>query len=219
VAAVFRRIHLAAVLCAAAILSALVAGADRAVGQSATTTVEPSPSAPTAFDALCAEATTTTTSRSTTAPATAIGPSLCDVLAQLPAHRVAAEWDSVWDGTVSGSVQPVGCTPVPGIGSIVLVAFADGEVVGLGRTDSGAYSCDNGAEIPPSSHAYGIAGERTDRFTLTFEDGVTLTSGPIVDGHAVLRQDTGFGVITIELQCRDCSTDETESTAGSQPTG
>jgi hypothetical protein len=221
--AVIRRIHVVAALCAAAIVSSLLAGADRAVGQPSTTTVDPSPSAPTAFDAVCAEAATTTTSTSTTAPttasATAIGPSLCDVLAQLPADRITAGWDSVWDGTVSGSVQPVGCTPVPGNGSIVLVAFADGEVVGLGRTDSGAYSCENGAEIPPSSHAYGIAGERTDRFTLTFEDGVTLTSGPIVDGHAVLRQDTGFGVVTIELQCRDCATDETEPTAGSQPTG
>jgi hypothetical protein len=214
--------HLAAVtLCAAVAATTMLPGVGGAAGEPSTTILDPAPSTP-PIDALCT-ATTTTTSTSTTAPTTApapaIGPSLCDVLAQLPADRVAAEWDSVWDGTVSGSVQPVGCTPVPGTGSIVLVAFADGEVVGLGRTDSGAYSCDNGAEIPPSSHAYGIAGERTDRFTLTFEDGVTLTSGPIVDGHAVLVQDTGFGVMTIELQCRDCATDETAPTAGSQPTG
>jgi hypothetical protein len=166
------------------------------------------------FDAVCQSATTTTGAPTTTI--SPVGPSLCDVLAQLPPDRIRVERDSVWDGTVSGSVQPVGCTPVPGTGSIVLLAFADGEVVGLGRTDTGAYSCDNGAEIPPSSHAYGIGGELADSFTLTFEDGVTLTSGPIIDGHAVLLQDTGFGVMMIELQCRDCELDpdETSETEG-----
>jgi hypothetical protein len=212
-----RRRHIAVALSLGTILTALAPVISDAAGEPSTTTVEPSSSTPALFDAICAQAATTTTTTTAVAPptATAIGPSLCDVLALLPADRVAKEWDSVWDGTVSGSVQPVGCTPVPHTGSIVLVAFADGEVVGLGRTDSGAYSCGDVA-VPPSSLAYGIAGERTDRFTLTFEDGVTLTSGPIVDGHAVLLQDTGFGVVRIELQCRDCSTDAPESTTGGQ---
>jgi hypothetical protein len=147
-------------------------------------------------------ATTTTTVTTSTGLA-----SLCDLIDSLPPDRVEEEWESVWDGTVSGAVQPVGCSPVSQTGSIILLVLSDGEVVGAGSTDTGAYSCDNGAAIPPSSLAYGIAGELTDHFALTFADGVTLTSGIVTDGHAVALQDTGFGVVTIELQCRDCAED------------
>jgi hypothetical protein len=39
---------------------------------------------------------------------------------------------------------------------------------------------------------------------LTFTDDVQLTSGPIEDGHARAVQDTGFGLVTIELTCEGC---------------
>ena len=177
--------------------------------------LDPTPVAPTPIDVVCTAATTTT------APATSttIAPSLCDLFAQLPSDQVAEGWDSVWDGTVTGSIQPVGCTSVAQTGSMILFVLADGEVVGVGRTDTGAYGCDNGADIPPSSYAYGFTGELTDHFALTFDDGVTMTSGAVVDGRAVLQQDTGFGVVTIELQCRDCAADPTESTLSSEAGG
>jgi hypothetical protein len=208
-----RTAFVASALCLGAVVTTLAPVVSSAGGGPATTIVDPISSAPVPIGALCTDATTTSTIPTTTA-AMAIAPSLCDVVAQLPADRVTAEWDSIWDGTVSGSVQPVGCTPVAQTGAIVLIALADGEVFGLGRTDTGGYGCDNGVDVPPSSYAYGIAGERADRLTLKFEDGVTIASGPIVDGRAVLQQDTGFGVVTIELRCRDCATDAPESTVG-----
>jgi hypothetical protein len=201
----------ALVLCVGATVATLLPAASSAGSEPSTTLVGAIPSTPMALDALCSESTTTTA-----APTTTIAASLCDALTQLPQlppDDADEEWDSVWDGTVNGSIQPVGCSSVSQTGSIVLIVLADGEVFGVGRTDSGAYGCDNGVDIPPTSLAYAIDGERTDRFSLTFEDGVTISSDPIVDGRAVLRQDTGFGVVTIELRCRGCPADATESTA------
>jgi hypothetical protein len=171
-----------------------------------TTTLEapsttPSTEAQNRFGCVDATSTTVVVTTSTTLP------SVCDLINSHPADEALEEgeaWESVWDGTIVGSVQPVGCTPVSQTGSIILVVASDGEVFGVGNTDAGAYSCDNGADIPASSYGYGVGGELTDHFVLTFTDGVQVESGPVTGGHAELTQDTGFGVVTITLECRDC---------------
>lgn len=89
-------------------------------------------------------------------------------------------------------------------GTVTLVVEPDGTVVGAGSTTAGASTCENGAAIPATTYGYTIGGRRTDVFTLAFDDGVELTSAQIEDGRARLVQDTGAGLVTIELRCRDC---------------
>src|SRR5262245_54592244 len=67
-----------------------------------------SAAASTPIDAACTAAATTTTT--TTAPSTAttttmVALGLCDLHDQLPPDRVDEEWESVWDGTVIGTIQ------------------------------------------------------------------------------------------------------------------
>ncbi len=109
-----------------------------------------------------------------------------------------------WKGTISGAIQTPGCDPVSQTGELSLTVNKDRSVVGRGTTVSGAYGCDNGASVPEGSIDYELTGQMTDRFTLTFADGVELTSTPIEEGRATLTQDTGFGVVTIELNCDGC---------------
>ena len=110
----------------------------------------------------------------------------------------------MWSGTISGSIQTPGCQAVSQSGEIILVVFSDGDLSGAGATVAGAYTCDNGASIPEMTNSYGIDGRMTDVFTLTFSDGVQLSSGPIEGGHALIIQDTGFGLLTTELVCENC---------------
>jgi hypothetical protein len=54
------------------------------------------------------------------------------------------------------------------------------------------------------TNEYTITGTKHERFSLTFSSGgAQLTSSVIEDGRAELVQDTGFGVVTTELQCDD----------------
>src|SRR5262245_39073266 len=92
-----------------------------------------SAAASTPIDVVWAAATPTTTT--TTAPATStttavVGLGLCDLVDQLPPDRLDEQWESVWDGTVIGAIQPVGCTPVSQTGSLIVVVDDDGEVFG-----------------------------------------------------------------------------------------
>jgi hypothetical protein len=106
-----------------------------------------------------------------------------------------------WIGNLTGSIQTAGCDPVSQDGFITLTVTPDGNVTGSGVTDTGAYSCDNGANIGPAQLTYPIAGTKVDRFTLIFTDGVTLQSTVISDNRATIEWDTGAGVITIEFEC------------------
>jgi hypothetical protein len=72
----------------------------------------------------------------------------------------AGDVDDDGDGR-AGAVRPA--HPCRRPARVIVVVDSDGEVFGVGRTDAGPYSCDNGVDVPPSSYAYGIAG---DRFTL-----------------------------------------------------
>jgi hypothetical protein len=162
---------------------------------------ESAPTSVASDDVLCPPTTTSTTAP----PATTLVLDICDLVDVIPPDELPDPATSTfWSGTISGTIQPVGCTPVDQSGLVVLMAEEDGSVTGLGRTVSGAYSCDDGASIPVMSNEYEIDGRLTDRFELTFSDGVQLTSSPIADGRAEIRQDTGFGVVTIALECLDC---------------
>ena len=170
------------------------------------TTAAPTTSAPTtaersAFE--CPDNTTTTTGATTSTGL----PSVCQVIEEIPPDELPPEDAGdyvVWSGTISGSIQTPGCDAVSQSGEIILVVFSDGDVSGAGETIAGAYGCDNGASISEMTNSYGIDGQMTEVFTLTFTDGVELSSGPIEDGHARIVQDTGFGLVTIELRCENC---------------
>lgn len=105
----------------------------------------------------------------------------------------------VWQGQVSGELSGNGCSTVAN-GSITLVVASDGTVQGSGTTTSGVYECANGATIPPQTIEYDITGQKTDRFTLDFEDGVHLASDPIASNRATLVQTT-VGRVVVELTC------------------
>lgn len=148
-----------------------------------------------------------TTTVATSATTTTTMPTLCDLVDQVPPDQIAGVDPAeaqIWEGTVSGVIEPVGCTPVTITGWVSLLVLPEGDLFGLGVTTAGEYTCDNGAAIPVMDNGYAIEGEMTDVFTLVFSDGVTVTSSPIADGHAVVTQDTGFGVVTIDLVCATC---------------
>ncbi len=154
----------------------------------------------TTIDFECPEPSTTTASTTSTS-----GLSICAAIERIPPDEQLPPEDRenyvVWSGTITGSIQTPSCQPVSQAGRMLIIVFADGGLAGAGETETGAYTCDNGASIPASLHSYGVDGEKTDVFTLVFTDGVTLSSGPIEDGHAVFVQDTGAGLVTIELTC------------------
>ncbi len=150
--------------------------------------------------------TTTTTTTTTGVTTTSSGlPSVCELIDEIPADERPTEGAYVvWSGTISGSVQAQGCDAVSQSGEIILVVFGDGDLSGAGETLTGEYACDNGSTIPEMTNSYGIDGQMTDVFTLTFTDGVQLASEPIEGGHALITQDTGFGLVTILLECENC---------------
>jgi hypothetical protein len=166
----------------------------------ASTTSEPTTSNSTALD--CPDTTTTTGATTSTGL-----PTVCELIEELPPDQVppggATDYE-VWSGTISGTVDTPGCDPVSQSGQLILVVFSDGDLSGAGETVAGAYTCDNGASIPETTNRFGIDGRMTDVFTLTFSDGVQLASGSIAGGHAEIVQDTGAGVVTIELRCENC---------------
>jgi hypothetical protein len=168
--------------------------------ESTTTTSGPTTSQKSEPDCLD----TTTTTRATKSTSL---PSVCELIGEIPPDERSAEEAHdyvVWSGTISGTIQTPGCDAVSQSGEIILVVFSDGELSGAGETVAGAYRCDNGASIPEMTNSYGIDGRKTGVFTLTFSDDVQLESGPIESGHARIIQDTGFGLVTIELVCKNC---------------
>lgn len=147
---------------------------------------------------------TTTTTGATTSTGL---PSVCALIDEIPPDELPAEGVGdyvVWSGTISGSIQAPGCDAVSQSGEIILVVFSEGDLSGAGQTVAGAYTCANGASIAATTNSYGIDGRMTDVFTLTFTDGVQLSSGAIEGGHAVILQDTEFGLVTIDLVCENC---------------
>jgi hypothetical protein len=168
--------------------------------ESTSSIAAPTTSAASEFD--CPDTTTTTSASTTTGL-----PTVCELIEAIPPDELpsaGARDYVVWSGTISGSIQAPGCDAVSQSGQIVLVVFSDGDVSGAGETVSGEYGCDDGASIPEMMNSYGIDGRMTDVFTLTFTDGVQVSSGPIEDGRALVTQDTGFGIVTIELSCESC---------------
>jgi hypothetical protein len=110
----------------------------------------------------------------------------------------------VWEGSLSGTLQTPGCSPVAASGAMLLIVDSDGNVTGNGRTTDATYFCGENV-IPTASLEYTVAGKKTDdAFVLVFPDGVQLTSGPIRGGRATVTQDTGAGTVTIELACQNC---------------
>ena len=153
--------------------------------------------------------TSTTTTTTTGVTTTSIGlPSVCELIADIPADELPPEGVRdyvVWSGTISGSIQATpDCEVVSQSGEIILVVFSDGSLSGAGETVAGAHACSNGVTIPEMTNSYGINGRMTDVFTLTFTDGVQLASEPIESGHALITQDTGYGLVTIMLVCENC---------------
>ena len=168
-------------------------------GQGTTTTTS------TVIDpAGCSDTTTSTTTTGSTTTGSTTTSTLLDICAafeDLPPEQ-AADLAEVWSGTVSGSIQTSGCTTASQNGTLALFVSDDGSVSGSGVTESGAYTCDNGAAIPVMRNVYAFTGTKTDRFSLSFTSGgAELASEPIQDGHTQLVQDTGAGVVTTDLEC------------------
>ena len=184
----------------AAVASTLTAAESSEAATTTPTTSVPTTAANSDFD--CLDTATTTTSTTTTTGL----PTVCQVIEDLPPGDIPpGELEYVvWSGTISGSIETTGCQAVSQSGEIVLVVFSNGDLSGAGETVAGAYTCDNGTSIPVTTNSYGIDGQMTDVFALTFDDGVQLSSGPIENGHAEIIQDTGAGVVTIELDCENC---------------
>jgi hypothetical protein len=109
----------------------------------------------------------------------------------------------VWRGELSGSLQSNGCSTTVQNGEMTLLVDREGNVTGTGTTTSGAYTCDNGATIPPITIEYAFTGKKADRFTLTFEDGVQLASDAIEGNRARMVQTT-VGQVVIDLSCVSC---------------
>lgn len=187
----------------ATLLLAAACGGDEPPEIDATTGATEVGRTPAASTATASAPRATATATSTSTP-TEVVLAATATPTEAPTPTATPEAD-LWLATISGTIRIAGCTPVSQSGGFVLIINPDGTVYGTGGTTAGAYTCDNGASIPEQTISYTVTGRKTDRFVLTFSTGgPALGSSIIVRGEATIEQDTGAGIVTIQLKCENC---------------
>jgi hypothetical protein len=110
----------------------------------------------------------------------------------------------VWKGTIGGEATILGCESPMFSGDFTLVVAGDGSVTGDAHVTTSAYTCDNGASIPPVTLDYPISGKKIgDRFELDINGG-RVDLDPVGPGQVEGEFTQPFVRETFSATCQSC---------------